>query len=300
MIKLKYIKLINYCGYRKFELDLSDGNSVKKWQIIFGNNGSGKSNLIRAINFLSSSRKFAGRSNALILRKMKYNKNYISGTEPLLEKVNDLYMEAVFITDDGEKRIIIEDKIQGQLTSANRNNKNNISGITLNELSPDLLSVALFIDADHPMNMNKFQLPVHLKEPFIDFAESVYGYECSLPEPSIVVDKGQEYYKDFILYKYPTGEIGNKDFMTMVHFGRFSDGEKKIAALLVSLFENAYQKDGDNNSIIIIDNIDQHIYFKRHMLLINKMDEFFPNHQIIATTHSSVIVDKMELEYYAI
>ena len=37
-----------------------------------------------------------------------------------------------------------------------------------------------------------------------------------------------------------------------------------------------------------------HIYFKRHMQLIKKIEEFFPDKQIIATTHSSVIVNNMD------
>jgi hypothetical protein len=203
-------------------------------------------------------------------------------------------MEGVFITDKGEKRVIIEDKIQGQLTSKNRNNPENISGITLNELPPELQSVTLFIDADDAMNMNKFQIPVPLGEPFLDFAESVYGYKCSLPEKSIVTEKGAgvDYYKDLILYKNaPDGK------MTKVHFNRFSDGEKKIATLIVGLFAGAYQKDEINNGIILIDNIEMHIYFKRHMTLIKKVNEYFPNHQIIATTHSPVIVKEMDCKY---
>lgn len=297
MIKLKHIKLRNYCGYIEFELDLSDGDSVKKWQMFFGPNGIGKSNIISAIDFLSNPRKYTGRDNALILRKMKYNKNYISGTEPLLEKVEDLYMEAIFITDDGEKRMVIEDKIQGQLTAANRNNPNHISGVTVNELPPELLSATLYIDADHPMKMNIFQLPTQLKDPFIDFAESVYGYKCSLPKSSIVIDEGQEFYKDLILHKFPPGGTRDEKHMTKVHFGRFSDGEKKIAALLVALFEYAYQQEGDNNSIILVDNIEMHIYWKRHMILIEKLNQFFPNHQILATTHSPIITKEMDSKY---
>lgn len=297
MIKLKCIKLRNYCGYREFELDLTDGDGVKKWQMLFGPNGVGKSNLIRAIEFLSSPRKYIGRNNALILRQLKYNKNYIAGTESLLEKVEDLYMEAIFITDDGEKRIVIEDRIQGQLTAANRNNPDHISGVTVNELPADLLSVVLYIDADHPMKMNIFQLPTQFGEPFVDFAESVYGYKCSLPESSIVNDSGIDYYKDFILYKYPPGITKDDDFMTMVHFSRFSDGEKKITALLVALFEYTHESDGINNSIILIDNIEMHIYWKRHMTLIEKMNQFFPDHQIIATTHSPIIIKGMDEKY---
>lgn len=291
MIKLKYVHLKNYCGYRDFELDLTDENGVKRCQLLCGPNGAGKSNFIRAIHFLSSPRTFVGRENSLVLRKLKYNKNYIVGTEALLEKVENLYMEGIFSTKEGEKKIIIEDTVQGQLSAKNRNNpENGISGITFNEL-PQTGSISLYIDADHPMNMNKFQIPTNLKDPFLSFAESVYGFHCDLPEGSVVVDSGISYYKDFVLEKYQSKTS------TKVHFKRFSDGEKKIAALLSSLFNDAYEAENNENNIILIDNIDLHIYWKRHMLLIEKMNEFFPNHQIIASTHSPVIIQQIDKKY---
>ena len=54
MIKLKKIKLINYCGYKDFELDLTDGDGVKKWLMMYGPNGSFKSTLLRAVELLSN------------------------------------------------------------------------------------------------------------------------------------------------------------------------------------------------------------------------------------------------------
>ena len=45
MIKIKYIKLVNFCGFKDFELDLTDGEEVKKWQILYGPNGSFKSSI---------------------------------------------------------------------------------------------------------------------------------------------------------------------------------------------------------------------------------------------------------------
>ena len=43
-VKLKHIKLSNYCGYKDFELDLTDDQGVKRWSIFYGPNGIGKSN----------------------------------------------------------------------------------------------------------------------------------------------------------------------------------------------------------------------------------------------------------------
>lgn len=283
MITLKHISLFNYCGYKRFELDLSNADGVDRWKMFYGPNGIGKSNFIRAVDFLSNPKHFAGRSNALVLRKLKYHPDYVAGAEALLENVPELFMEGIFGTSDGDKKIVIKDNITGMLSAANRNDPKWISGVILNEFSSEE-ALSLYIDADHPLNMNRFQLPVDLKEPFLEFSEAVYGFKCELLETNIVPDSGFYYYTDFIITK-PDG--------TRVHYKRFSDGEKKIATLIATLFKGAYQKD----IILLVDNIAMHIYFKRHMLLIKMMEKYFPHNQILATTHSPIIIEQMDKKY---
>jgi len=77
VIKLKSIKLINYCGYKDFELDLTSGEEVSRWAMFYGPNGIGKSNFIRAVELLSSPRTLRGRlDNKLFLRRLTYHQNY--------------------------------------------------------------------------------------------------------------------------------------------------------------------------------------------------------------------------------
>ncbi|KKL03608.1 hypothetical protein LCGC14_2624390, partial [marine sediment metagenome] len=69
--------------------------------------------------------------------------------------------------------------------------------------------------------------------------------------------------------------------------------------LVSSLFKRAYKDspDRENKDILIIDNIAQHIYWKRHMKLIEKLTEHFSDRQIIATTHSPIIIKNVTKEY---
>lgn len=276
MIKLKKIKLVNYCGYRDFEIDLSHGNHVKKWSMLYGPNGSFKSTFLRAVQLLSSPSFIIGRlDNKLFLRKLTYHPNYNPSYIGFDSLKTNLYAEAIFQTEDGDKRIVLE------------NNWDDKVGLTINELP--LRSVSSFIDADNPNNMYSFQINWEYKKEFLNMAEAIYNIPCSLPEESLVNEKDEStgenilLYADFVIKKY-----GN----TSVHYKSFSDGEKKIATLLAALFRK--QKESD---IMLIDNISMHIYFKRHMNLIQKIEEFFPNKQIIATTHSSVIVNEMNPIY---
>ena len=136
--------------------------------------------------------------------------------------------------------------------------------------------------------MTKFQIIADLKDQFCDFAEAVYGLKCYCPDGSRSFDRGIEYISDFVIEKPWSG--------TKVHYKRFSDGEKKIATLISSLFKRAYKDspDKENKDILLVDNIEMHIYWKRHMTLIEKMEEYFPDKQIIATTHSPIIINEMD------
>lgn len=88
---------------------------------------------------------------------------------------------------------------------------------------------------------------------------------------------------------------------TKVHFARMSAGEKKLATLLRMLCN---PDNTANRDIILIDNIECHVYHKRHAIMIDKLREFFPNKQIIATTHSGTMINhvnksfRYDLEFY--
>lgn len=305
MVKLKNVILNNFCGYKHLNLDFSDNGGVKKWIVFCGPNGIGKSNFIRAVEILTHTKYLQGRENSRLLRKLKYNKNYISQLSNIQSDVSDLKMEAVFVSGNNEeKRVIVEDTYKGILGTVldetlspkekelrDWDKKYAISGITLNELQEsENNKYSICIDADNPNNMHKFQIYKEIGDAFINFAESVYGFKCYLPKESVAVDNGIEYYTDFILHKH---------WDTKVHYKSFSDGEKKIATLLSTLFKKCYHSSPgrSHEKIILIDNIEMHIYHKRHMLLVNKMEEFFPDHQIICTTHSPIIIKELDEKY---
>jgi len=276
MIKLKKIKLINFCGYKNFELDLS-----KEWLVLFGTNGCGKSNFLEAVALLSYPWTIASREDTtMFFRRLTYHLDYQPGLEGFDKNKNEMLIEGIFSTDNGDKKVVI------------RNNWiPEESGVIINDLDIST-PIADIIDADNLMNMQFFQLKSQYREKFLDFAEAIYGFKCDIPNlPQNIVqeydDDEDEYlcfYTDFVITKFNN---------TRVHFKRMSAGEKKIATMLRILFNRCYGK----NNILLIDNIEQHIYFKRHMKLIEKMKEYFSNSQIIATTHSPVIINEIDKTY---
>ena len=246
--------------------------------MLYGPNGSFTSTFLRAVELLSSPRMILGRVNAkLFLRRLTYHPNYQPSYIGFDQSKTNLYMEAVFSTGDGDKKVVLE------------NNWDDKVGLTINELSLELISVSSFIDADNPNNMHSFQIRVDDEEKFLNMAEAVYNLKCYLPKESLVKEKDTSNGKDILLY---TDFVITKFGDTLVHYKSFSDGEKKIATLLSALFRRSREAD-----ILLIDNITQHIYFKRHMALISKINKFFPSTQIIATTHSSTVISGMDEKY---
>jgi predicted ATPase len=211
------------------------------------------------------------------MRRLTYHPNYQPTYVGFDKSKTNLFMEGVFHTDDGDKRVVLE------------NNWDDKVGLTVDELPVEIISAASFIDADKPSSMHSFQISAENKDGFLDIVESVYNLKCYLPQESMVSEydpqegKRINFYTDFVITKR------GRD---LVHYKSFSDGEKKIATLIAALFRKSKETD-----ILLVDNIELHIYFKRHMTLIKKLEEFFPNHQFIATTHSPIIVSEMDKKY---
>ena len=297
MIKLKKLSLSNFCGYKDFNIDLLDkDNQVKKWTILFGPNGTGKSNFLEAVRILTNPSLLRGRRDTLLFfRKMTYSPNYLPGYEGFDTSLTKMRIEALFDTPEGNKRVIM----QNELTVEEVNGKEKVvqtkdSGLILDEMkntSPN----SIYIDADNPMNMQKFQLNSKYKEEFLDFAKEVYGLECQIPDDHLQMKTTREYAGEEGYIDFCTDFIIVKKNGTKVHFRSMSAGERKIATMLRSLFNQVYKN--DRYGIILIDNVEMHIYYKRHMKLMYKLGEYFGDRQLIVTTHSPVIIDSMDKNY---
>ncbi len=281
MIKLKRIQLKDYCGYRDAEFDFTSSGKLKSLVCFFGENGSGKSMLLGAINILSSAHRFYGRNNELFFRKFTYSPDYdpiktnyeieyannsVWATENFKDKIaestNHMEMVGIFDTDDGDKKVVITEK-----------------GIQENELPKDRLSYGYFIDGDHPMNTQMFQLHTDMDELFVDMAKDIFGLECYLDKKVNDLDgTGDTFYTDFVIIKHDG---------TKVHYKNMSAGERKIATVLRSLCNPIYIKD---LYILMIDNICMHVYKDRHAVMVNKLITSFPDKQFFITTHSPILV----------
>jgi len=209
---------------------------------------------------------FQGRKNDLFFRKLTFNLNYDPTYSFFNKNTTDLYMKGCFFDLYGNH--YTTEVVKGEVIS------------NLPHYNSDQDGWSIFTDADHPMNLNKFQINHECKDNFLDLSNAIYNLPCNLEKSISTFDleESSSFFMDFTLLK---GDV-------TVHYKRMSDGEKKIATLLRSLCEKlTFTKP----RICLIDNIEMHIYFKRHPLLVSKLIDIFPDVQFITTSHSQTLID---------
>lgn len=311
---IRSIALENVCGYRQafFEFD-------RRLNMLFGPNGCGKSTMLDVCQIVASPMAYYGRDTSMLFRKMVFHEDYNPSYDSFEPSPNGMRVEAVFDVDGEEKKVevCVSPDLIGQINETQRSYNVRINklkdrnanmdaaklqnerdtkifelgrkmGVVRNDLGRDNKRYALYTDADHPSKMQSFQLlnTPAVVEPFLDMARSVYGYDCYLDKQ--VSEKGLTFYTDFILLKDDDGP----DFEHVkVHYRRMSAGERKIATLLRQM----YMPDNrENHDIYLIDNVEMHVYFRRHAVMMDKMQEHLKDKQIIATTHSGEIIRHLD------
>ncbi|MFA5600884.1 MAG: AAA family ATPase [Phenylobacterium sp.] len=263
MIKLKQLVLQNYCGYKNSTFNFTDS-----FNIFFGPNGCGKSNLLEAIRLLSLGHRIQTRDNEIYFRKLIYHEDYNPSYIAFEKSSREMLVNGIFLTDDGLKEVAITNQ-----------------GVVKNEIPRAFYGTAYHIDADHPVNLNKFQLHAEMADVFLDMARIAYGFDCELQnDVEDLQGNGERFFTDFVIHKYGT----------KVHFKRFSAGEKKIATLLKDICNPLYI---NNIDIIVVDNVEMHIYFKRHAQVFDKLLKTFPSKQFFFTTHSGTLLDHIGNTY---
>ena len=264
MYWLESLYLKNFCGLKDAGFNFNP--EVRPFSVFFGPNGTGKSTLMHAVRIISTPRVLRGRDNSLLFRKLTYNPDYDPKMAAYIPSSEPCSIDATFVAAGGGRAVV---KVQGGELILNE----------LEESPPGSDGWAAYSDADHPMNMSRFQLPADQADRFISLAEEVYGLPCSVGKLITTAESGEkvDIYQDFCIRKG----------YTRVHHKRMSDGEKKIATLLRTL---CVKLPPSERSMALVDNVEMHVYFRRHPRLIRALAEKFPNTQFLCTTHSDGVL----------
>lgn len=314
MLKINQLTLKNYAGFNnEVTFDFTNQKAYKLINMFFGPNGCGKSTALNAIHLLGRAKAYARRDKTesnLLLRKLQFHPDYDPNYAGFTKYSDVMEVKGVFSDENKTYTVHIKD-----------------DDVVQNDLFDRRSDNTIFIDADNPLNLTKFQLPRERSDQFLDLAKSIYGYECHLEKP--VASNGVEATNTQLketLYTYATiakdtqktSDIKKQDIYShltknasddsfafyqdlvickgdvRVHYKSMSAGEKKIATLLRHLCDPTVM---DKSDIVLVDNIEMHVYFKRHEKMIDKIIDTFRNKQFIVTSHSGIMIQHVERKY---
>ena len=303
MLFLTKLHLENFCNHahHTFDFRRPDGNPYR-YICFFGPNGIGKTTLLEAISLLTMNQ--MGRDPNHVkrsLRKYVRNEDYDPAYERISGHVyrNDFAVE----THDNLAEMIIEGTYE--MNGESYIVRLTQNGFDRNDLAPEgngpgpwgddhLLyrqRVAHMITADSDLSMSKFQLHKDQIKRFEEATSTVMRYPTKCLPPSGIVPIDRDYCTDFVIHK------GNYK----MHYKRMSAGEKKISKLFSQLLNLVYDLEHPDPGepemkgwprLLLIDNIEMHVYYDRHLAMVNSMKSSFSDQQIFATTHSGVLIPR--------
>lgn len=295
------IKSIEYGEDDLFDVCVEDKHS-------FWSNGfiSHNSTLLEAISMLTAN--WSGRGDAFIQQSLqKYVRNI--DYDPTWQKViddanhaesNSMLIEGVYSFNNEE--YVIQLSNNGYI-------RNDFAPIPASDLDEDAQEMVLqsgpwgkdhlkyrqriahFIKSDSDLSMHKFQLHYSQKERFERIVSTIMRYPAVVTEPSGFTSDEMSYCTDVTIEKK-----GHK-----IHFKRMSAGERKIcksfSEILNAMRALEHPSRGEPPmlgwpKLLLIDNIVMHVYYDRHVQMIECLKQVFDKQQIFATTHSGVLIQR--------
>ncbi len=300
MLILKRLRLKNYCNFSDYTFDFMRENGTPyPFVCFFGPNGIGKSSLLDAVAKLSMNT--SGRSNIMVresLQKYVRNKDY----DPQYNRIKGYVYKDDFIAGASDEEQI-DMLIEGTFELYGREFIVQVTqdGYARNDLAkcPEWGENHLkyrqrinhFITSDSDLSMSKFQLHLSQMKNFEDIISEIMRYPAECIPPSELSFGDDEYCTDFIIKK--------KDFR--IHYKRMSAGERKIcksfSQILNLLYDLEQPKRGEIAMpgwprLLLVDNVEMHVYYDRHVTLVECLKRVFEKQQIICTTHSGTLIKR--------
>lgn len=304
MLFLTKLRLENFCNYEHHTFDFRKSNlEPYKYICFFGPNGCGKTTLLEAISLLTMNSSGRDAENVTrSLRKYVRNKNY----DPSYEGISGYeYTSTGFAKtyEDKLANMVIEGtyEMNGQsyIVRLTQN------GFDRNDLSPgdngpgpwkdDHLfyrqRVAHLITSDSDLSLSKFQVQQEQIKKLEHITSTIMRYPTECINPSGVSPLDLTYCTDLVIHKNDH----------KIHYKRMSAGEKKIVKSFSQLLNLVYDLEhpdpgepvlSEYPRLLLIDNIEMHIYYDRHEAMVDCIKRFFPVQQIFTTTHSGILIQK--------
>ena len=270
MLRIKELQLENFRGYRNANLKLGDFN------YLIGPNGVGKSSMLESVALLCMSLQFD--DGAFTTGQQRLDKYLEKNIRNIGEKdaAKGFRVAGLFEYDGEEFEVVL--------------NQNGFEKNPMLDKPWWWMGICYFARFDQ--DMAKFTLPLELWDRFAKYWQEITGIEIEPETYDVYFDP--RYEKE--MKESLSGEEGKsyivgfwmKKYGSRVHSSKCSAGERKIVR---SLSEILLLPDERQPHIVLIDNLEMHVYFKRHLKMVETIKDIFAGKQLITTTHSTVIMD---------
>lgn len=282
-------------------LDLSDGNgNYSPWTIILGDNGTGKTTLLR------------------VLDRMQPSEIKTDHYTPIIWSFNSILM-----SKKSSVKLKVNEDVKVFYVEENENRENNSYFITRgNQFFPFLLSYGASRRMSRSENLSsEIQGNLKITSLFNESIELINAEEWFLQkEWASIKSEGitkQKFENEFNLVKSilidilpdvsaiqskPINENNSKPILEVetsygwVSLRDLSFGYQTLTALIVDIASKMMEQYSKSDNpleepvIILIDEIDLHLHPKWQRTVIDKLSQHFPKAQFIATSHSPLIV----------
>lgn len=291
VIKIKKLTILNIRGIRRAELDLSSDEGVKHWALIFGDNGVGKSTILRCIAVALAS-KDAGLHQDCEGDWVRQGASDNRGT---------IEIECVASGPD-------KSSWTRKVTFESRDGSPETIGFEGN-LDDLIQSESIFVAGYGPVRtVTGAKTPSTYR--VIDAVYTLFDEETRLidPENSLrrLVDKRSqrqevlEWLNKVMMLPEGSSSLDSNGLRvgsrlqpdSKIVYGALSDGYRSVIALVSDFLGRAFQYFGeafdpeDIGGIILVDELEQHLHPSWQRKIIALLHTQFPKVQFIATTHT--------------
>ncbi|OOG66775.1 AAA family ATPase [Flavobacterium sp. A45] len=304
---LKEIKLANFKCLSDISLSFEKTKTTnRKWTLILGENGTGKSNVLKAIALVTSGSNALGELLGNIDSWIKLGETSCTITAIIeTKKGEERYISLKFERGDNLSKVISNNKeslylIDSAIENANRNyfivaygaSRRLSNEVFSNfEKSRDARSMNVRNLFDNSSTLNPLtawiiELDYRSGEEGINLVkEALHDFLPGIIFHSIDKDKKQ------VMFETVDG---------LISLDELSDGYQNMAAWIGDLlfrvteaFRN-YSKPLESRGLLLIDELDLHLHPKWQRKLLDFIGNKLPNFQVVATTHSPLTAQQAD------